>query len=132
MTQGSLEQSPQPTAPSPAPAPQSQPQVVPGRELAQIVYILQAVGIFIGLSWVAGAIVNYVKRDEPRADWVRSHFEQQQSSFWIWLVGVLLAAVLKAKFAWLAAAAVTIWLIVRIVKGWTALREGRPAPAGWI
>jgi uncharacterized membrane protein len=131
MNQGSLEQSPQPQLPNPGPA-QVQPQSAPGRELAQLVYILQAVGIFIGLSWVAGAIVNYVKRDEPRADWVRTHFSAQQMSFWIWIAGVVLAAVLKAKIGWIVAAAVTVWLIVRIAKGWLALRDGRPAPAGWV
>lgn len=133
-SEGSLDQSQQQPKPATlsAAGPGPQAQDARGRDAAQLVYVLQAAGILIGLSWVAGAIVNWVKRDEPRADWVRTHFDAQNRSFWIWVFGVVLAAVLKAQIGWPVAAAVTIWLIVRIVKGWLALRDGRPAPAGWI
>ncbi|MGA8055437.1 MAG: hypothetical protein WCA12_16530 [Burkholderiales bacterium] len=133
MTEGTLQ--PEPTEPTePTQSTQSTPQAEPtrARDLAQIVYILQTVGLFIGVSWIAGAVVNHLKRDEARGTWVESHFDWQMRSFWIWLGGAILVWALKAKLALLVATVVSIWLIVRVVKGWLALRDRRAAPDAWI
>ncbi len=103
------------------------------RDLAQLVYILQAVGFFIGITWIVGAIVNYVKRDDVRGTLAQSHFDWQIRTFWGslagWIVGAITALVL---IGWLILLAVGIWAIYRVVKGWLALNDGRPAGAGWI
>ena len=62
-----------------------------GKDLALLVYILQAVGLVIGLTWIVAVIINYVKRDDVRGTWIESHFDWQIKTFWIslagWIVG---------------------------------------------
>ena len=33
---------------------------------------------------------------------------------------------------WLILLAVTVWSIYRVVKGWLALNDGKPAGTGWV
>ena len=90
-----------------------------GKDLALLVYILQAVGLVIGLTWIVAVIINYVKRDDVRGTWIESHFDWQIKTFWIglagWVVGVI-----------------TVWGIYRIVKGWLALNDGKPVGTGLV
>jgi len=53
------------------------PDEAAAKSTGQLVYILQAVGFFIGLTWIAAVIVNYVKQDDARGTWVESHFRWQ-------------------------------------------------------
>ena len=53
------------------------------KDVALLVYILQAVGFFIGITWIVALIINYVKRDDVRGTWVESHFEWQIKTFWM-------------------------------------------------
>ena len=104
-----------------------------GKDLALLVYILQAVGLVIGLTWIVAVIINYVKRDDVRGTWIESHFDWQIKTFWIalagWIVGVATAFIL---IGWLILLAVTVWSIYRVVKGWLALNDGKPAGTGWV
>ena len=81
-----------------------------GKELALLVYVLQAVGFVIGLTWIVGVIINYVKRDDVRGTWIESHFDWQIKTFWIglagWIVGVITVWIL---IGWLILLAVTVW-----------------------
>jgi uncharacterized membrane protein len=102
------------------------------KQLTVIVYVLQALSFFVGLTLIAGVIVNYVKRDDVAGTLYESHFRWQIRTFWfslLWGVIGLLLAIVVIGFAILAADA--IWLIYRIVKGWIRLSEGKPmyAPA---
>jgi uncharacterized membrane protein len=103
------------------------------RDLAQLVYILQAVGLVIGLTWIVAVIINYVKRDDVRGTWIESHFDWQIKTFWIsllgWIVGVATAFIL---IGWLILLAVTVWSIYRVVKGWLALNDGKPLGTGFF
>jgi uncharacterized membrane protein len=97
------------------------------KQLAVIVYVLQALSFFVGLTLIAGVIVNYVKRDDVAGTLYESHFRWQIRTFWfslLWGVIGLLLAIVVIGFAILAADA--IWLIYRIVKGWIRLSEGKP------
>ena len=104
-----------------------------GKDLALLVYILQAVGLVIGLTWIVAVIINYVKRDDVRGTWIESHFDWQIKTFWIalagWIVGVATAFIL---IGWLILLAVTVWSIYRVVKVWLALNDGKPAGTGWV
>ena len=97
--------------------------------LATIVYILQALSFFAGLTLFAAVIVNYVRRDDARGTWVESHFRWQIRTFWCTLLGTALGA-LTVLFlvGWFILGAVALWLIYRIVKGWLLLSEKRPLP----
>ena len=101
------------------------------KTIATVVYALQAVGFFIGITWIVAIVMDYVKRDDARGTWLESHFTWQIRTFWwglLWgVIGALLLLVVVGYFVLLAAA---IWIIYRIVKGWLTLAEGKPVPLG--
>ena len=96
------------------------------KNLTQLVYILQAISLVVGVTSIAGIILNYLKRDEVKGTFLESHFNWQIKTFWYMLIGVivgwLLALVLVGFLVW---AAVGLWYIYRIVKGWLALNDGK-------
>jgi uncharacterized membrane protein len=97
------------------------------RNIAQIVYICQALSFFFGITSIIGIIINYVKRDAVKGTWLESHFTWQIRTFWyslgLSLIGFLLMFVI---IGFLILAAVFIWSIYRVVKGWLLLNEGKP------
>jgi uncharacterized membrane protein len=96
------------------------------KKLTQLVYILQAISLAVGLTAIAGLILNYLKRDEVKGTYLEDHFRWQIKTFWYALVGVilgwLLVIVLVGFLIW---AVVGLWYIYRIVKGWLALNDGK-------
>jgi len=99
------------------------------KTMAMVVYILQALGFFNGITWIVGVIIDYVKKDEAAGTWLESHYRWQIRTFWWGLLWALiggLTAVVIVGFIVLAAAA--IWIIYRIAKGWLYLSENRPLP----
>jgi uncharacterized membrane protein len=101
------------------------------KTIATVVYALQAVGFFVGITWLVAIVIDYVKRDDARGTWLESHFSWQIRTFWwglLWgIVGGILLLVLVGYFVLLATA---VWIIYRIVKGWLNLAEGKPVPVG--
>lgn len=99
------------------------------KTVATVVYALQAVGFFIGLTWIVAVVIDYVKRDDARGTWLESHFAWQIRTFWwglLWaVIGVILFLVV---IGWFVLVADAIWIIYRIVKGWLNLAEGKPVP----
>ena len=92
------------------------------------------VGSFL-MGWpsIIAVILNYVKRSDVRGTWLESHFRWQIRTFWFGLLWVSLCwgfivvtLGIGLIVAWLPLLVVSIWFIYRIVKGWTALRDGRP------
>src|SRR5689334_8340312 len=96
------------------------------KNVATIVYALQAAGFFLGITWLAAVIIDYVKRDDAAGTWLASHYRWQIRTFWwglLWgVIGGILALVIVG-FVVLAADAV--WIIYRIAKGWLRLSEDR-------
>ncbi len=99
------------------------------KTIATVVYALQAVGFFVGITWLVAIVIDYVKRDDARGTWLESHFSWQIRTFWwglLWcIVGGILLLVLVGYFVLLATA---VWIIYRIVKGWLNLAENKPIP----
>lgn len=97
------------------------------KTIATVVYALQAVGFFVGITWLVAIVIDYVKRDDARGTWLESHFSWQIRTFWwglLWaVIGVILFIVIVGWFILVADA---IWIIYRIVKGWLYLAENRP------
>lgn len=95
---------------------------------AQLVYLLQALGFFLGITFIAGVVINYVKRGDITDSVVADHFTWQIRTFWwslLWaLLGMILMVVVVGYFIMLANG---IWVIYRIAKGWMRLREKKPA-----
>jgi uncharacterized membrane protein len=99
------------------------------KTVATIVYVLQALGFFNGITWIAAVIINYVKREDVAGTWLESHFRWQIRTFWFGLLWALLGVILFVLIVgWFILAADAIWIIYRIVKGWLNLSENRPMP----
>lgn len=97
------------------------------KQITMVVYILQALSFFFGLTAVIGVVINYVKKDEAAGTVYESHFDWQIRTFWwglLWaVVGFILAFVLVG-FAIMFAA--WVWAIYRVVKGWLKLNDNLP------
>ena len=97
------------------------------KTVAAVVYVLQAIGFFSGITWIVAVIVNYVKLDDARGTWLESHFRWQIRTFWWGLLwGVIGTVLLLVLVGWLVLAAASIWVIYRIVKGWLYLNDNKP------
>ena len=101
----------------------------PARNLAVVVYILQALSFFVGgITGLVGVIINYVKMEDVRGTWVESHFSWQIRTFWIALLWTVIGTVTipLMGFGFLVLLATAVWVIYRVVKGALALNDGRP------
>lgn len=89
---------------------------------------------FIVTSFLSGwpsiiaVIINYVKRDEVRGTYLESHFSWQLRTFWYALLWFLVAFIVAITLvgipvAFVIVAAVGIWVVYRLVRGWIALSE---------
>ena len=97
------------------------------KTLTMVVYALQAVGFLNGITWIVAVIINYVKKDEVRGSWLESHFRWQIRTVWWGLLwGVIGTVLVLVLVGWLILAAVSIWIIYRIVKGWLYLNDNKP------
>ena len=113
----------------------------------QAIYALHAFSLLTGIlgaatvfgafltGWpsIIAVILNYVKRSEARGTWLESHFRWQIRTFWFGLLWICLCFAfvimtfgLGLLIAWLPIAAISIWFIYRIAKGWLALSDGKP------
>ena len=100
------------------------------KTITTAVYALQAVGFFVGLTWIVAVVMNYVKRDEVRGTWLESHFDWQIRTFWWGLLWAVVGAILTLVVVGIAVLfADAVWIIYRIVKGWLNLAENKPVPA---
>lgn len=113
--------------------------------VANVVYALHTLAIIIGVAGAAtivgsfvgsvpsiiAVILNYVKRGDARGTWVDSHYRWQIRTFWfalLWFVigWVLVFTIVGMVVGWPILAALTVWLIYRIARGWLRLRDRRP------
>jgi uncharacterized membrane protein len=114
-----------------------------------IIYALHALAVLFGIAGIrtvsgsfvfslpslVAVIMNYARRAEVRGTFLDSHFSWQIRTFWftvvwlfvIWCVSLPLMLVLVG-FATLFVGklALAVWIVYRVVRGWMALREGRP------
>lgn len=101
----------------------------PARNLAVVVYILQALVFFTGgITALAGVIINYIKLDEVAGTWIEPHFRWQIRTFWLGLFWTVLGTITTILLiGWLILLLTSIWLIYRVVRGALALND-RVAP----
>jgi len=96
------------------------------KTIVTIVYALQALSFFLGITFIVAVIINYVKKDDVRDTWLESHFRWQIRTFWfacLWsILGLIGAFFIVGYFVWVANA---VWVIYRIAKGWLCLNDGK-------
>ncbi|WP_054287026.1 DUF4870 family protein [Gulbenkiania mobilis] len=97
--------------------------------LTLVVYILQAVSLFVGVTALVGVIINYLKRSEAAGTVYASHFSWQIRTFWWAVAGSVVGGVLMIiGVGFLIWAAVYVWYIYRIVRGYLNYNDGKPMP----
>jgi uncharacterized membrane protein len=102
--------------------------------LTGIIGTATVVGAFLtGWPSIIAVILNYVKRHAVAGTWLESHFRWQIRTFWYGLLWVGLCILfivvtlgIGIVIAWIPLAAVTVWFIYRVARGWIALNDGRP------
>ena len=96
------------------------------KTITTIVYALQALSYFTGITFIAAVILNYVKKEDVQGTWLASHFRWQIRTFWyglLWgVLGVISFVFVVGYFILIANA---IWIVYRIIKGWLRLSEGK-------
>lgn len=98
------------------------------RNITQVIYGLYAASLIFGVTGIIAIVLNYIKRDDVVNTVYESHFRWQIRTFWASVAYVLLGylTLLALGFGLLVWAAVFIWFVYRIAKGWLRLTEGKP------
>ena len=92
-----------------------------------ITYILYLVGFVVGITGLIAIIMNYVKRNEMRGTWLKSHVDWQIKTFWYSLIGYVLGLILSViLIGYLLILVVFVWHVYRLVKGLIALNDNKP------
>ncbi|MFI4974668.1 MAG: DUF4870 family protein [Caulobacterales bacterium] len=119
-------------APSPVPPPSPTPVNSPWsdeRQFAFLVYILLLAGCITGgVSAIVGVVFAYVNR-ETAPDWLKSHYTFQIRTFWMTLIGLIIASALVLVFIgvllWVA---LFVLFVVRCALGLSRLLRSEPYP----
>ena len=98
------------------------------RQVTLVVYVLQALSVFVGVTAIVGLIINYVKKEDAAGTLYESHFDWQVRTFWWGLAWSVLGFILIFAFGiglivWFVAG---IWAIYRVVKGWLKWNDRQP------
>jgi uncharacterized membrane protein len=113
--------------------------------IAQIIYGLHALSIFIGvtsaitivgafvfgLPSIVAVILNYIYRADTRGTYLESHFRWQIRTFWFALLWIFIAVMLFVTLvgiplAWALCIGAGLWVIYRVARGWLALQDRKP------
>ncbi|MFD1217063.1 MULTISPECIES: DUF4870 family protein [Microbulbifer] len=98
------------------------------RDMATLVYLIQAIAIFTALPFFVAVIVNYVKRGDVRGTLAESHFRWQIRTFWYWLLWLVIGTITWWILIGMVILLINqVWLIYRVIRGWLALADNRPA-----
>jgi uncharacterized membrane protein len=86
-----------------------------------------------GWPSIIAVIINYVKRGDVRHSYLDSHFRWQIRTFWfavLWVVimGLLILTFFGIPIAIVLGVVVGIWVLYRLIRGWSTLLGRRPMP----
>ncbi len=97
------------------------------RRLTHLVYALQALAFFAGVTAVIGVFINHLKRDDLESPLAESHFRWQINTFWWGLLWMVIGTVTYlAGIGYIVLSIVPFWYAYRIIKGWLRLNGGKP------
>ncbi|GAA5445926.1 hypothetical protein Misp06_04133 [Microbulbifer sp. NBRC 101763] len=100
-----------------------------GRDLAIMVYLIQAISLFTAVPMFIGVLINYFKRSDVRGTLAESHFRWQIRTFWFWLLWTIvgICTVWIFGLGYIVLAINWIWVFYRVIRGWLVLVDRRPA-----
>ena len=100
------------------------------KTLTMVVYALQVLSVFVGITAIVGVIINYVKREDVAGTLYESHFDWQIRTFWwglLWsAVGFILLFAFGLGLGLLVWFVAGIWALYRVVKGFLKLNDNQP------
>ncbi|NWF35989.1 hypothetical protein [Mariprofundus sp. KV] len=103
------------------------PSITSAKRSATIVYALQAAAFLLAVTFIAAAVVNYVKKGDVENTWIASHFRWQIRTFWFGSLWLLLGGItLIMGIGYFILMGTAVWVIYRIAKGWLALLDNKP------
>ncbi|SAL73813.1 membrane protein [Caballeronia peredens] len=105
------------------------------RTFTHVLYALYAVyWLTGGLTGLVAIILNYVKRGDAIGTPYEDHFTWQIRTFWWAVLGHVIGfALIWIGIGFLILAAVSIWTLYRIIKGWLFLYEKKTIePRAWF
>ena len=90
-----------------------------------------ATAFVFGLPSIVAVVLSYLKRGEARGTFLESHFRWQIRTFWFALLWCAVGTLLFITIVGVVVAvplflAVGVWVVYRVVRGWLALKEGKP------
>ena len=97
------------------------------RSLTQMVYILQALGFLIGITFIAAIIVNLIKKGDMQSELAKSHMSWQlRTGLWSFAGCVIGGMTMMLIVGYFIVIGAVIWTIYRVVRGWLALSDNKP------
>lgn len=107
----------------------------PGPKNAQLIYILYLASFLLsGIPALIGLVLAYMNRGKA-GGFTETHYTWLIRTFWIGLLYSLIAAILMfVVVGVIAAIAVAVWAVIRVVKGLMALGKNEPIadPQSWL
>ena len=84
-----------------------------------------------GWPSIVAVVINFLTRGSAAATWLESHYRWQMRTFWFALLWLLVAGALAITLIGIPAAIIVVlvtglWVLYRVVRGWLALKDGRP------
>ena len=80
---------------------------------------------------IVAFIIDMVKKDDAAGTWQESHFSWRIRSV-LWAGGLYVVTIplwiLLVLPGWIAWAAISIWFLYRVIRGWMNLNSGKPMP----
>lgn len=106
---------------------------VPERDLSSekkivvTVYALQAASFLLGFTYFIGILINYLQWSAVSGTWLESHFRWQIKTFWYSVLWAFIGGfTLLWGIGYFIVIADVIWMIYRIVQGWSNLIRDQP------
>ena len=98
------------------------------KKLTAMVYLCQVLTFALaGLPLLVGVAINFINRNEVDGTWLESHFNWQIKTVWLSLAGFALSGLtLEMGIGFFILLATVIFLVYRIVIGWTTLNADKP------
>ncbi|HMY40440.1 MAG TPA: hypothetical protein PK011_14035 [Marinagarivorans sp.] len=97
------------------------------KPLTAVIYALYAASFLVGISALVAIVINYVKQNEVNGTFLESHFRWQIRTFWFGLLwGIIGGITSLILIGWLVLLANAVWIIYRLVIGWTNLNNNKP------